>query len=156
MRYDVEIVAAQTFTGFLQAVASTQPGQLLDPTACPIVNFFDPMDVDDADRVTVDVENADTDDTDSGRFEADVSIGVKTLWHQPSIGADMLLHFARLNDVRDKLMTANLVTLLAAYAPAGVVIDAVEHKKRLKSGKFKMFWFSQTIVTVKGFFAAGT
>lgn len=133
MRLDIEVAAAELFAEFLKKYASTQPGQVTDALACPVVTFFDPMSVDDADRVVVMCPDAETDAAEPGHFTATVDVGIKTLWKQASIKADFLKHFARVKDVRDKLNAVGIIGLLTPLMPAGMALDFVNPKKRFKT-----------------------
>lgn len=162
MRYDVETAAATLFANYLNAVASTQPGYVLDPAACPIVTFFDPMSVADADRVVVMCPTATTDIPDAGRFQATMDIGVKTQWTQATITAQFKMHFARVNDVRDKLMLAPLAlaTALVPYLPQGMAVDFVQPQKHFSThiaeSSTSKWIYSGTQLDIVGYFTAGT
>lgn len=155
MRYDVEIAVSDILTAYLKALASTKPGQILDPSACPIVTFYDPMSVDDADRVTVMVPNAETDAANPGNFSATVDIGLKTLWTQATLKNSFKRHFARVNDIRDKIMPKDIVERMTPYFVAGAVINYVQPRRDFDThiAQANVNWiYSGTKFVVNGYF----
>ena len=157
MTYDIEFALSCGFADYMQAMCSTQPGQVMDTKVCPIVTFYDPMSVDDANRMTIMVPNAATDVPQPGRFVGSIDMGLKTIWTQPTIKSDFANHRARLKDIRDKLLPADLLTRLAPYLPNGMAIDFVHPQKRFTShiAEAGANWiYSGTIFEVAGYFTA--
>lgn len=152
------MAASQTFADYLNALASTEPGMVTDAGRCPIVTFFDPMSVADADRVIVMCPNASTDTSDKGRFEATLDIGIKTLWKQATVKTDFAKHFSRVKDIRDKLMPeiGTLLGLVTPFVPAGMSVDFIEHRIQFKShiaeSTTAKWIYSGTFIELKGFF----
>ncbi|MEI8289578.1 MAG: hypothetical protein WCH99_08890 [Verrucomicrobiota bacterium] len=158
MRYDIEIASAQLFADYLNALCSVADGYVMEAKKCPIVTFFDPMSVDDADRCTVMCPDADIDIADTGRFKATMDIGLKKLWAQPTIKADFDVHFQRVQDVRDKLMPIDIVTRLKPFLPDGMVIDFVQPRRQFKTHiaeSTQAKWiYSGTMFDIEGYFTA--
>lgn len=159
MRYDVEMAASQLFADYLEALCSTGAGQIMDPNGCSIVTFFDPMSIADDDRVVVMVPNAVTDSPDPGCFVATMDIGLKTLWAQATIANDFEVHFARLNDVRDKLMPVDLMNRLTPYLPDGMNLNFIQRSKQFSThiaeSSTAKWIYSGTIFTISGYFSEG-
>jgi len=157
MRYDVEMASSQMFADYLNALCSTAAGQIMNKEGCPIVTFYDPMSVDDADRVTVMVPNAFTDSPDPGCFTATISIGLKTLWTQPNIKNDFCKHFARLTDVRDKLMPNDLFNRIQPYIPPGISLNFIERRKQFEThiaeSSAATWIYSGTTFSISGYFS---
>jgi hypothetical protein len=160
MRYDLEFAASELFSKYLQNLCSTAVGQIMDSKACPIVTFYDPMSIDDADRLTVMSTSGDTDIYDRGRFTALIDVGLKTLWTQATIQADFKRHRERLNDVRDKLMPLDIITRLQPFLPDGMNVDFVQPKKQYETHvaeSTQAKWiYSCTKFEVNGFFTASS
>ncbi len=158
MDFAIEFAVSDLFQAYLQALCSTQAGYVMDATKCPIVSFYDPMSIDDADRLTVMCPHADTDMVDRGRFAATVEVGLKTLWKQPTIQNDFSVHRQRLNDVRDKLMPLDILDRLTPYLPAGIALDFVQPVKNFDmhiAESTRANWiYSGTKFGVTGFFTA--
>lgn len=156
MRYDIEDSVTKIFADYLSVAASTAVGQVCDPNRCPIVTFFDPMSVDDADRIVVRCPDAVTDPADMGRFSAEIEVGIKTLWTQVNIKKKFSEHHQRVNDIRDKLMAPSIIALLATVTPAGVALDFVHPRKHFKTHvaeSTQAKWiYSETSFSINGYF----
>lgn len=161
MRYDIEKAASDMFTDYLKALCSTQAGQVMDPNGCQIVTFYDPMSIDDADRLTVMVPDSETDAPDPGCFSATVDIGLKTLWTQPTVKDDFCKHFARLNDVRDKLILqpADILTRISPYIPPGIELNRIQPRKKFSThiaeSTAAKWIYSGTTFIINGYFIEG-
>ena len=158
MRYDIETAAAEMFAGYLKALCSVADGYVMDAKKCPIVTFFDPMSVDDADRLVVMCPDSDIDTADTGRFKATMDIGLKKMWTQPNIDEDFSVHFQRVKDVRDKLMAKDIIARLDPFLPDGMVVDFVQPRRQFKTHiaeSTQAKWiFSGTMFGIEGYFMA--
>lgn len=142
MRYDVETALAQVFANYLQS--TVEPAKLKD---CPIVTFFDPMSVDDANRIIVFCPHCQSDPTTVGNFDARLEIGVKSQWTQENIKNDFDAHFQRVNEVRDKIWPAGLMAALqdSAVAVEGLLIEYVQPRRDMTTSIKKEGWlYSET------------
>ena len=124
MRWDIEIAISQIVADFLTSVLD---GDLL--AACPAVTFFDPMSVDEANRIVVQIPDGETGADDPGTGAVMVNLVVKSQWKQAGGKEDMATHFDRVNKVRDQMMRADLKDQLNALAPSGVGIAFVQPKR---------------------------
>lgn len=124
MRWDLEIPMAAIVTNYLRAIVDTAI-----QADCMIVDFTDPMSLDAAHRVVIACTRGSTDADSPGNGEITVETTIKSLWAQATLQADFSAHFARVNEVRDKLMPSDLVDRLNAFAPSGLVIDYVQPKR---------------------------
>lgn len=159
MRYDIEFPLAQLFASYLTAQCATFAGGVLDPVLCPIVTFFDPMSVDSADRVIVKVPSADTMPECGGNFKATIEVYQKTQWHQATLKAEMLAHSQRINEVRDKLQSSQIIALMTPLMPAGLSITWVNPRMAFTLNTYgdKGGWIaSETTIMVAGFLSPGT
>jgi hypothetical protein len=154
MRYDLEIPVAKLFADYLNAQCNISPGGVLDTTLCSIVTFYDPMSIDEADRVIVTVPDAETYPEQGGNFDATVEIYQKTLWTQKTIQAAMTLHFLRVNEVRDKLFAPDIIARMVGIEPAGLVVNFVNPRMRFSTktiGDDGGWIASETTLAVKGY-----
>lgn len=112
-RYDIEWASALIFTEYLKGIISSEI-----QTASPVITFFDPMAVDEADRIIVEIPNGKTMKESRGNFSAVCKVTVKSRWRKPSVSTDMAAHFDRVNWTRDALLNPALndETTLAAIA----------------------------------------
>lgn len=126
MKYNIEYQAAEAVKGYLTATLDAA-----DFTSWPIVTWFDPMAIDDASRVVCICQSATSHETGAGNFSADVEVGVRTNWNQPTVQADMASHFDRVAQVRDVLNddTDALVAGIAAQCAAGFTVSFVNVRR---------------------------
>jgi hypothetical protein len=127
-----EFQLCDTFLTFLLA---RQEDNNLDIGGIPIVSFYDPMAVDDADRCVVICEGGKVPDYTLGNFELGVEVGLKTIWATPSLAADLEKHKLRLTSLRNILCiaTADLITSLNAVAPVGFLVTYVNKGRDIKT-----------------------
>lgn len=158
MRYDIEVASAKMFADYLEELCSTDVGQIMDAKACPIVTFFDPMSVDDADRLVVMCPDAVIDVNDRGCFAATIDIGIKTLWTQATIKKNFDIHFQRVNDVRDKLMPNDIIDRLTPFFPTGMVVNFVQPRRNFKThiaeSSAAKWIYSSSVFDINGYFTA--
>lgn len=148
MRYDAEMAVAQMVADYLTANVAS-----FDASVCPIVTFFDPMSIDEANRVVVMVPSVSTDVAHPGSFVATVEVGIKSRWAQESVATDFENHFGRSNDVRDKLMVASPWTHLTA--PAGIGLHFVQPVRQFSTRITEDHWiYSDVTLTINGWFAS--
>lgn len=139
MRYDIESAVAQVFVDYLIGI--------VDPAiqaSCPIVGFFDPMSVDDSNRIIVHCEQAQSDPTSIGNFDGRVEIDVKSQWTDgPDIKQNFDDHFTRVNEVRDKIWSdkfahdAATFQQLQSFTESGVMIEFVSPRRDCSVKIFK-------------------
>jgi hypothetical protein len=146
MRYDIETAVAQCFADYLK---STVEAPIL--AICPVVTFFDPMSIDDAHRIIVHCDTAQSDPTSVGNFDCRVSVDVKSQWTQENIAVDFQAHFRRVNEVRDKLWPAILLASLQALQSDGLLIEYPQPRRDLSTKIFKdsNFLLSETAFNVR-------
>lgn len=107
IRWDIEPLISQTIVSYLVDV--------LDPSIlaiCPAVTFYDPMSIDEDNRIVVQVPNAVAAPENPAVGEALVEVGMKSRWNQPTYADDMSEHFSRVSAVRAALIAAGLEQLL--------------------------------------------
>lgn len=146
MRYDSETASGQMVAEYLAAV--------LDPStvaASPVVTFYDPMSIDEANRIVVMVPSVDTDPASPGNLSITVEVVVKTQWTEPTVANDRAAHFERVNDVRDKLMAANMPTWLTVYEPAGLGLSYVQPRRRFSTRIMEGWFVSETSIQLQCF-----
>jgi hypothetical protein len=146
MRYDSETAAAQMVADYLLAV--------LDPStvaASPVVTFYDPMSIDEANRIVVMVPSVDTDPACPGNLSVTLECVVKSQWAQPTISTDRDSHFEKVNDVRDKLMAADMPTRLAAYEPAGLGVSYVQPRRQFSTRIMEGWYVSESGLRIQCF-----
>lgn len=153
MRFDVENALTQAVIDYLASVVSDET-----KTGAPIVGFSDPMTyTDEGDRIVVMVPDADVDFAADGNFSAMVEVGVKTLLQQSKLAVSVNVHFARVNDVRDKLAPSDLDERVQAKAPVGMVLDFIGKKRHFMTSAKTDFWiYSATSFQVQGHFTTQT
>lgn len=144
MRYDIESAIAQVFVDYLVVNVDPAIQNGPNPAAAPIVGFFDPMSVDDSNRIIVHCEQAQSDVVSIGNFDARVEIDVKSQWTDgPDIKDDFDAHFVRVNEVRDKLwpiqFSSDAVAFqqLQSFTESGVMIEFVKPRRDLSVKIFK-------------------
>ena len=133
MRRDFEIPLAQLVVDYLNSVCAVQVGGVLDAKLCPMVTFYDPMSVDDADRVIITVPHGETYAEQGGNFKAVVNTYQKTLWTQKTLADDMTKHFARVNEVRDKYFAPDIVDQMEILAPDGIAVLFVNPRMQFET-----------------------
>jgi hypothetical protein len=141
-RYDFEMPLAQGIADYLAdecnpSIVCAPPAAGAAATAdCLIVPFMDPMSIDDANRVVVEVPFGSTPAEYGVEFEAQAAITVKSQWTQKTLAADMAAHFARVNEVRDKFFSATLAPDVDAMIPDGIMVDFAQQKRNFKTTIF--------------------
>jgi hypothetical protein len=148
MRFDVEIATAELVAAYLKGAVDEE---VLPSDACPVVTFFDPMSVDEADRVVVMVPSADTSTESPGNFNANVECGIKTQWKQKTLAADFGKHFARVKEVRDKLFPSDLIDQLIAASPNGLGVDFVQPRRQFITRISEGWIYSETAFQINCF-----
>jgi hypothetical protein len=148
MRHDIEYALAETFKDYLTAKLDAA-----DFVFWPIVTLYDPMAIDDANRVVCIVTDAELSEKQDGNFTAEIEIGVKTFWTQPDVATELAAHFDRVNQVRDVLSQSQeqFLTDLAAVAPAGMTITFANRRKKLSTAVNEANYYSTSTFTVHGF-----
>lgn len=125
MRHDFEKAVVDSVKAYIDAV--------LDDESCegiPVVTFFDPMSLDDADRIIVVCEQGDTKIAGPSNVVCLVEVGVKTLKHESTLQADIETHFHRVNAVRDLFCVATPGATIENYSVEGIHITHLESVRR--------------------------
>ncbi len=159
-RYDIEWALPPIVAAYLTAELTLQFPKLADVS--PVITIFDPMAIDEANRVIVEVPGGKTMKEQQGSFSGSCLVTVKSRWAQPSVAADMSAHFNRTNWTRDALMSPTIAADLNALAltmataagksSAGLNVDfvqpVIEFKLDVRSG-----WvYSETTFQFNGCF----
>jgi hypothetical protein len=145
MRWDVEQAAASVIAAYLQgSVAPTTSGP------SPIVTYFDPMSVDEANRIVIFVPSGETMLECAGDGTLAIEVGIKSRWLQPTVNADFAAHWSRVKDVRDSLFPSDLATRLnnaaAAMNPAmtGFVVNFIKPVRAFHTRVMDGWLYSET------------
>jgi len=123
---------------------------------CPAVSFFDPMSIDEANRIVVDVPSVETNPASPGNIIVRADCVIKSQWAQPTYAADRAAHFERVNEVRDKLMPSDLRTRLALFAPDGIGIEYVQPRRQFSTTLREGWIVSDLNLTVQCYLTAQT
>ncbi|MDE2106984.1 MAG: hypothetical protein KGL39_57790 [Patescibacteria group bacterium] len=122
----------------------------------PVVTFWDPMSIDEANRFIVMIESAEMQPESPANFKAKGVVTTKSRWAQKTIAADFKSHFDRVNWVRDPLMSPTLADDLTTQLNAsggGVVVDFFQPKRQFATEKTLEGWvYSDTFFELNGFF----
>ena len=156
MRYDVETALSGLLVAYL--------GDLMDPALacvppattapCLIVDFTDPMSIDEANRIIVQVPTAKTTARMAGTWSARANVIARSRWTQATLKRDYAAHAERVNELRDKLCPADMVDRMAAYQPPGMTIVSVDPAREYSTRVFTNFWIeSEAGFTVGGSFS---
>jgi hypothetical protein len=150
-RYDIEWALAPVVALYLQGKISAA-AQLISP----VVTFFDPMAVDEANRFVIEIPSAATMAESPGNFSGTCQCTVKSRWTQKTLAADMAAHFDRSNWMRDALMSIALVNDLntAAGNNAGWRLDYIQPKREFSTVVAEGWAYSDVKFTFNGHFTA--
>lgn len=156
MRYDIETVLAGAVTALLGSLVPKDIACLPTETKtanCLIVDFTDPMSIDEANRIVALVPSAETGVEIGSEFTARIEVLVKSRWAKPTMAADYSAHNARVKSVRDKLMPVDLATRLDAKMPSGAKLDFASKRRSFSTRVYDNGWItSETAFTVNGHF----
>lgn len=157
-RYDIEWALAPVVASYLQGK--------LDPAivaASPVITFFDPMAVDEASRIIVEIPQCQTMKELQGNFNGSCNVTVKSRWTKPTVAADFPAHYNRTNFTRDALMSAMLAAdlnsaaaVLAAAAgqpSVGFNLDFVQPVFTFKTDVREGWIYSEASFKFNGYFA---
>lgn len=103
---------------------------------CPVVTFYDPMSIDEANRIVVMIGSAQSRPEQAGAYIVDVEIGVKSRWSQATVKDDFKNHFDRAQAVREALWVKALADNLEQCAPEGLGINFVSPNRMLKHDSY--------------------
>lgn len=145
MKYNVEYHIALAAKSYCETALD-----LGDFANCPVVTWFDPMAVDDANRVVCICQSAASSPTAPGNFTAKIEIGVKTQWAQPSLESDMGTHFDRVNQVRDifNATQEDLIASLTAACPVGLAVTYINQDREYSTEVNEGNYYSAISITV--------
>lgn len=145
-RFDFEFALPQGFQAYLAAVLSDAT-----TSVSPVVTWFDPMAVDDANRVVVFATRGTAPNNLSSNCDMSVEIGVKSRWAQKTLAADIAAHGARLSDVRNALLEQGLAGDADLQVP-GMGIINIDNTRQYESDVIDNGWIiSKTTLTVSVF-----
>ncbi|MGN6552528.1 MAG: hypothetical protein ACTHLW_02185 [Verrucomicrobiota bacterium] len=147
MRYDAEIVLSSAVAAYLSSILSKETKD-----RWPAVTFFDPMSVENADRIVVMVPSAMTMAEQPGKFVASVECVIKTEWKQATLAKNFQDHFACINETRDKLCPPDLMDRLNAVIEPGAELDFVQPARKFSTIVRTGWIASETVFEVDGFF----
>ena len=162
IRYDIEGACAQSMADWLNSACNPA---VIGPNATPpilVVTFFDPMSIDEDSRLVIEVPNATTDTLDIASWQATYRFTLKSRWRQSTLednespgftNGDWTNHLARTNEVRDKLLARNMVTLLNAQIAAdggGFSLWQVMPQRRFNTNVVDHYFVSTMDIEVKG------
>ncbi len=129
MRNDFEKAVAESLVAYL---AATLDSAITD--VAPVVAFFDPMSIDDANRIVIACESGETKQSGATAAVVETKVEVKSLLRDPSMTSDVAGHFERVNAVRDLFNLAEpFDESIAAYNVAGIAITNVEPRRRFST-----------------------
>lgn len=117
-------------------------------SAAMIVDFTDPMSIDDANRIIVQVPSGSSDESHAGNGEFEVEIGIKSQWAQASINEDFAAHKARVREVRSWLWSATLAEDLNTAGGDVIGVDFVQPQRGFKSEVYDGWLFTDTTLKV--------
>jgi len=147
MRYDVENQIAALFAAYL--VSEVDADMQEDS---PIVTFYDPMSVDEENRIVVQVPSGQTRRESMANGLVAVDVGIKSQWHQKTIKDDFKGHFDLVAEVRDKLfadcdaIVAAIIAAAAAQNPpiVGIEIDYIDQQRAFKTEVLDGWLYTET------------
>lgn len=122
-----------------------------DFASWPVVTWFDPMAIDAGNRVVCLCQSARTHDTQTGNFSAEIEIGVRTDFAQPSVETDAASHFDRVGQVRDALgpLPETIAAALASFCNAGFTVSYVDSQRELTTEVNEDNFYSATKLSVQ-------
>jgi len=157
-RYDIEWALAPVVAAYLSGKISPQI-----QAVSPVITFFDPMAVDEANRIIVEIPNSETMKELTGNFSGVCNVTVKSRWAKPSVAADFKAHYDRVNWTRDSLMSPTLVADLnvsalslsaaAGQSSVGFTLDFVKPVLKFKTDVREGWIYSEATFDVTGFFS---
>lgn len=139
MSYDPEYAVTQMIGAYLKAELPEET-----QATCPVVTFIDEMEVpEERSRFIVDVLVSTNDAHMPANFAANIELGVKSDWKQPSIVADLARHRARVQVLRGLVMFSpdGMIEVLTEYLPAGLAIEFVQPSRQFTTRKHVDGWF---------------
>lgn len=118
--------------------------------ACGLVTFFDPMSIDEADRIVVECTDGETMSEAPANGIFQIEVGLKTQCAQKTLKADYQKHFDRLNALRDNLFSPTLAEDLLTHCPGtGIYIEFVQPRRSLSTKATTDFWmYSGTVFRI--------
>lgn len=125
MRNDIEKAVVETVVAYASATLDQD-----FVAGIPVVAFYDPMAIDDADRIIVSCEIGETKQSGPSNAVVQVEVGVKTRLEQPDMADAISGHFVRVNAVRDIFNVSSLEDELHENAADGIAITNVEPVRR--------------------------
>lgn len=146
MKLNPEYQLAVAFKAYLEDALDAA-----DFTTWPVVTWFDPMAIDAGNRVVCICQSARTHDTQTGNFSAEIEIGVRTEFAQPTVQTDTETHFDRVAQVRDALGPAvtTLADSLATFCNAGFTVSFVDSQRELTTEVNEDNFYSATKLSVE-------
>jgi hypothetical protein len=157
-RYDIEWALAPAVAAYLQGK--------IDPAiqaVSPVITFFDPMAVDEANRIIVEIPQAKTMKEARGNFSGACKVTVKSRWSKPTVKADFSAHYDRTNWTRDSIISPTLVTDLnssalslataAGQSSAGFTLDFQQPEIVFQTDVREGWIYSEATFNFNGFFS---
>ncbi len=117
----------------------------------PVIAFFDPMAIDEANRIVIESPKALVDRSSADNFSAAVKITVKSQLGQIGTLEDLKAHFQRVNEVRGKLFGDTFCADVSALSAEVVITDCLP-KFEFETDYTRVgFIFSETTITLNGY-----
>lgn len=144
---DIETAISEAVKALL--VANVAEAFQLD---CPVVTFYDPMSIDEANRCVVQVPECHPVQEHAGNFEATVEVGIKAQWAQASVAEDLASHNARCRAFRSVLLSNTLAEEIEAQAGGKFSVWFVDPEKQMRTEVRENWYYSPTIFKIQGGF----
>lgn len=154
-RFDVEWALAPLFA---QELINLLPDDA--KTVSPVVTYFDPMSVDEANRIVVEIPTVTLQPESPGNFGGTCKVTAKSQWTQKTVKNDFTSHFSRVSMLRQALLSDELmddVNALAAAGQIGITLDYIQPKREFETKVAEHGWiYSDMTFRFTGFFPAAT
>ena len=132
-RYDFEFPVAEVLAQFLDANIDESITE-----NCPVVTFFDPMSIDDANRIIILINDGETMAESPANCEITAEVVVKSQWSQAEMTANFKAHQERVNVVRDRLLAPSLqADMNVALLTHGVYVDFLQPRRNYSSSVYQ-------------------
>jgi hypothetical protein len=146
MKYAIEYHIALAAKAYIESKVDA-----VDFQTWPVVTWFDPMAIDEGNRVVCICESVSSAPESPGNLTATVEIGVRSSWAQPTVDLDMAAHFSRVNQVRDVFNApqSNLIADISNLCESGVVVSYVNQAREYRTEVNEGNYYSSLMLTIK-------
>lgn len=145
MTYSIESAVSEAAKAYVESAVD-----MADFAAWPVVTWFDPMAAEIGNRIVCICGQAQSHETSPGNFEAELEVGVRSNWSQPTAQADREAHFEIVKQLRD-VFNASVDTLsdaLDAQCPDGFSITYVDQRREYNTEVNEGNYYSSVRLTV--------